>query len=243
MIDWQDRGIILNARAFGDTDALVSVLTASRGRVAGLVKGGASRKRQADFQPGTLGHVAWRARLEDQLGSLTFEVTRAYPNFHLDDRPRLTALAAFATLVHQTMAERAPVPDLFAAYETWLQHLDQDFWALVYVRLELGLLTAQGFSADLQTCALGGDAQQLSHVSPKTGRAVSQALAAPYAHKLLPLPAFLGGVQDLGAKELTAGLKLTGTLLARHAFAPLNRDLPDVRRRLVDVLSIPSSKP
>ena len=243
MIDWTDNAIVLGARAFGETDAIITVLSSSNGIVSGLVRGGASRKRQADFQPGVYGKVSWRARLEEQLGILSFEVVKAYPNFYLDDRSRLTALSSFSTMILQTLGERDPVPALFIAYETWLSNLDQDFWAHLFVRLELGLLAAQGFSVDLDECALGGDSNRLTHVSPRTGRAVSEELAKPYDGKLLKFPAFLGGTRDLGDEELTAGLKLTGTLLLRHSFAPLNRDLPSQRHRLTELLSIPSSDP
>ena len=240
MIEWQDRGFVLSAKAFSDSDALVTILSAAHGRVAGLVKGGASRKRQADLQPGNLGAITWRARLDDQLGQLTFEPTRAYASLVLDDRARLTAIQAFAALAMASLSEREPTPGLFQALETWLDHLDQDFWPLLYVKLELGLLATLGFSIDLDSCALGGDDRRLSHVSPKTGRAVSQDLAQPYIAKLLPLPRFLGGLNDLGQGEVAAGLQLSGTLLARHVFAAINQDLPEVRHRLVDQLSIPN---
>ena len=233
MIDWQDRAILLSARGFSDADALVTVLSAAHGRVAGLVRGGASRKRQADLQPGNLGQITWRARLEDQLGQLTFEGERGYATQVLDDRARLTAIQAFTAMAQQTLAERDPCPPLFQAFETWLEHLQEDYWALLYVKLELALLATLGFPIDLEACALGGDVRRLTHVSPKTGRAVSEDLAQPYASRLLKLPRFLGGLHDLGPQELTAGLHLTQTLLSRHVFAPLNKDVPDVRASLL----------
>ena len=39
MIEWHDRALILSARAFSDTDAVVTVLSHRYGRVAGLVRG------------------------------------------------------------------------------------------------------------------------------------------------------------------------------------------------------------
>ena len=242
MIEWQSRALVLSARAFSDSDCILTVLTENHGCVAGLVKGGQSRKRQSDLQLGTLGHVNWRARLEAQLGQFTFEGDRAFAAQCLDDRARLNALEAICIMALQTLAEREPAPGLFAAALTWLNHLQHDYWALLYVKLELGLLTSLGFSVDFSTCALGGSADELTHVSPKTGRAVCADGAAPYLDKLLPLPAFLGGAQDLGDQELSAGLNLSGDLLARHVFAPLNKDLPEVRHRLATRLSIPKIK-
>ena len=44
-----------------------------------------------------------------------------------------------------------------------------------------------GFGLDLETCAATGVTEDLTHVSPKSGRAVSRAAAEPYKDRLLPL--------------------------------------------------------
>ncbi len=238
MIEWQDRALILSARAFSDTDAILTVLTREQGKVAGLVRGGQSRRRAADLQIGNLVQVTWRARLEDQLGAFDLELERSFASAYLDDRARLSALEAFNAMAQQALGEREPVPSLFDATLTWLEYLDEDFWPQLYVKLELGLLAALGFAVDFDACALKGDANDLSHVSPKTGRAVSAQMAEPYAAKLLKLPQFLGGSSNLGDQEVLAGLTLSGTLLARHVFAALNRDLPEGRHRLAEHLGL-----
>lgn len=235
MIEWQDRALVLSVRPFGDTDALATLLTQDHGAVAGLIKGGQSRRRQADLQVASLGVASWRARLEEQLGQFTFDCDRAPANLVLEDRARLSAIKSLCAMAAQTLSEREPVPALYKAMSTWLDHLEEPYWAELYVRVELGLLATLGFSVDLERCALGGDANALSHVSPKTGRAVSARVAEAYLPKLLALPAFLGGCDDLGAGEVHAGLTLTGTLLAAHVFAPINKDLPEGRHRLAEL--------
>ena len=235
MIEWDDKALILSARPFGNTDAIVQVLTRGQGRAAGLLKGGQATRRQPSLQPGTLGQARWRARLEDQLGTLEFESEDQVAARFLDDRARLTALQSFAAMATKTLSEREPAPELFLAAEVFLNHLHEDFWPYLYVKLELSLLSTLGFRVDFQDCALGGDAGELTHVSPKTGRAVSRALAAPYLPKLLPLPQFLGGADEL-ADEISAALNLSATLLARHVFDSVNEDLPEARHRLADLL-------
>ena len=70
MIEWQDEGALLASRVHGETSMIIEVFTPSRGRHAGVVRGGASRKMAATLQPGSQVSVTWKARLDDHLGSL-----------------------------------------------------------------------------------------------------------------------------------------------------------------------------
>ena len=81
-----------------------------------------------------------------------------------------------------------------------------------------------------------GDTEGLAFVSPRTGRAVSEAAAGPYKEKLLALPSFLstGGVPS--ADELLQGLDLAGHFLERHVFWPQNKPLPAARSRFMESL-------
>ena len=104
----------------------------------------------------------------------------------------------------------------------------------------MGLLAELGFGLDLQACAATGMTTELVYVSPKTGRAVSREAGAPYAERMLALPRFLqpdGRGHGATAEDFTAGLRLTGHFLARHAFDPLDRPLPPARTRLESLVS------
>lgn len=55
-MEWQGEGTVIARRPHGETAVIIDVLTAQHGRHAGLVPGGASRKRAAMLQPGRV----WR---------------------------------------------------------------------------------------------------------------------------------------------------------------------------------------
>ena len=62
---------------------------------------------------------------------------------------------------------------LYDAFQILLESIDKDdLWPDLLVRWELGLLDELGFGLDLSKCAATGSNDQLSFVSPKTGRAV-----------------------------------------------------------------------
>ena len=113
--------------------------------------------------------------------------------------------------------------------------LDEPLWPAVYVRYELGLLAELGFALDLSRCAATGTTDDLAFVSPRTGRAVSAAAAAPYADRLLACPPFLSDpAQGANWAEVLDGLRLTGFFLERQIYATAGRSEPASRTRFVD---------
>lgn len=233
-MDWRDDGVLLAARPHGETAAIIEVFTETRGRATGLVRGGASRKRAADLQPGTQVSVAWRGRLDGNLGVFTVEPLKGRAGRLLDDADALAALAATCALLTAFLPERDPQPALYGPTLALLDALEiPENWPTIYAHWELLLLETLGFGLDLSACAATGGTQNLIYVSPRSGRAVSAEAGAPYADRLLPLPAFLrlGEAGDPGG--FAQALRLSGFFLERWAAAQHGFDaLPAPRRRL-----------
>jgi DNA repair protein RecO (recombination protein O) len=236
---WTDEGFVLSARRHGESGAVVHLLTRERGRHAGLVRGGGRQKLAAVLQPGNEVRAEWRARLEDQLGTLSVELRRARAASLLGDPIRLAALAAACAMTEAALPEREAHP---AVYEGMVALLDalgaSEAWTAAYVRWELALLAELGYGLDLARCAATGRIDDLAYVSPRSGQAVSRAAAEPWRDRLLPLPAFLLGAQaGAEAADLRDGLALTGFFLERRVLFPHGRSEPKARTRLVDLLA------
>ena len=86
-ISWEDEGVVLSVRRFGEHDAIATLFTAAHGRMAGMVKGGSGKQARALLQPGNLVKAAWRARLDTQLGVYTLEGMRAFAAEAMDREP------------------------------------------------------------------------------------------------------------------------------------------------------------
>lgn len=236
-MDWTDHGIVLTARHHGETGLVVNLLTAEHGRHAGFVPGGVSRRSRPTWQIGNVVEVNWRAKIADQLGNYSGELREAHAARAMDSATELAGLSSACALVDEALPEREPHPAMYDGFQAFLTVLGHEGWPAIYVRLELGLLQELGFGLDLEKCALTGTVEDLAYVSPKSGRAVSRTAAAPYAEKLLPLPAFLStGGLPAGPEELRQGLDLTGYFLERHVFWPHNKPLPPARVRLIESL-------
>ncbi len=236
-MDWRDQGILLASRRHGESAAIIEVLTPERGRHAGVVRGGASRKLAPILQPGAQLDLEWRARLEDHIGTFRVEPLRSRAGTAMGDRLSLAGLNAVTSLLLFALPEREACLPLYRRTETLLDLLDQpEIWPLAYLKWELALLEDLGFGLDLRACAVMGPlANDLSYVSPRTGRAVSRAGAGEWAERLLPLPPCMLGQGAAPDAEILQGFELTGHFLRNRLASELgNKPLPDARQRFVE---------
>lgn len=238
MIEWRDQGALIAVRRHGEGSAIVEIFTETHGRHAGIVRGGASRRLAPQLQPGAQLEVTWKARLDSHLGSFTVEPLRSRAALVMSDGLSLAGLNAICALLSFSLPEREAHGPLYERTQTLLDLLGRtDAWPLAYLRWELALLEELGYGLDLSACAVHGTNEDLSYVSPRTGRAVSKEGAGVWADRLLPLPDALLGVGPGPDAEILDGLKTTGHFLA-HWLAPAlgEKPLPPARDRLMEAL-------
>lgn len=237
-MEWREQGLLLGQRRHGESAAIIEVFTRDHGRHAGIVRGGASRKIAPILQPGAQLDLTWRARLEDHLGAFTVEPVRSRA-FLMGDRAMLAGLNALTALLSFALPEREAHPALYTRTLAVLDMMEEGpFWTLAYLRWEMALLEDLGFGLDLENCAATGAREGLAYVSPRTGRAVSEAAAGDWADRLLPLsPALVGGGSG-SVDDLVSGLRVTGHFLETQLAASLgDKPVPPARNRLVEVIS------
>lgn len=234
-MEWRGAGILLTVRRHGESSAIIDVFTPDHGRHAGVVRGGTSRKLAPSLQPGAQLDLAWRARLEDHIGTFAVEPLRSRAALVMGNRLALAGLNAVTGLLAFCLPERAAYPALYLRTEQLLDLLGQDdVWPLAYLRWEVALLEEMGFGLDLTSCAATGATEGLIYVSPKSGRAVSAKGAGDWADRLLPLPPVLRGEGAAPDAEVAQALRTTGYFLEdRLAPAMGARPLPEARARFV----------
>ncbi|MBT8416918.1 MAG: DNA repair protein RecO [Silicimonas sp.] len=238
-MEWREEGLLLSQRRHGESAAIIEVFTESHGRHAGIVRGGASRKVAPILQPGAQLDVTWRARLEDHLGVFAVEPIKSRAAVLMNDRTTLAGLNALTALLSFSLPEREAHPSLYAKTLAVLEMMESGpYWTLAYLRWEMALLEELGFGLDLTRCAVSGVSDGLAYVSPKSGRAVSEASAGAFKDRLLPLsPALLG--QGAGtAEDVLSGLRVSGHFLTAWLAPALgDKPVPPARDRLVDLLA------
>jgi DNA repair protein RecO (recombination protein O) len=239
-MEWSGEGLIIGVRRHGESSVIAEIMVEGRGRHLGLVRGGRSSRLAATLQPGNSVELTWRARLEEHLGLFTrAELTDARAARLIADRTLLYASQLLCDHL-RLLPERDTHDRLLGAVIRVLDGgLDPLALGMALARFELTLLDELGFGLDLTSCAVTGVTRGLSHVSPRTGRAVCLEAAAPYMERLFELPPFLLGAATATPGELAAGFALTGYFLDRHIWAARPVDPPATRASLLAILCDP----
>ena len=232
-MEWRDEGIVIGVRRHGETSTILEAMTRAHGRHLGMVRGGRSPRLQSALQPGNSLGLVWRARLDEHLGAYVVEPLTMRAGRLIESGLALSGVVYLGALL-RLLPERDPHESLFQALELIADRLDDVGLAPALIaRFEAQVLAECGYALDLERCAATGAREDLTYVSPKSGRAVSAAAGAPWRERLLPLPAFLRpGVAAPApeAAEIADAFRLTGPFLARDLFAPRGLPLPDSRR-------------
>lgn len=237
-MEWSDHGIVLGVRRHGESSAIVELLTRAHGRHLGLVRGGAGSRMRPLLQPGNGVHAVWRARLDEHLGNYSVEPVCLRASDFFASPHAIYGVGHLAALM-RLLPERDPHAALYEAFEALLEHLaDARTAAPMVVRFELQLLAELGFGLDLAECAATGTTDDLVYVSPKSGRAVSRDAGAPYAERMLRLPAFLQDAEMHPLSDALAdGFALTGFFLERYVLEPRGLPLHDERAHFIAALT------
>ena len=101
-----------------------------------------------------------------------------------DDPLRLSGLTAALSVCEQALPDREKLLPVFEALLILIEHIKEQeeiIWIATYIRWEIGFLGALGFSLELSNCTVTGTNDDLSFVSPKTGRAVSKEIGLKYS--------------------------------------------------------------
>ena len=241
-MEWEGVGIVLSSAPFGEADAVVTLLTNAHGAHRGLARGARSRRpSRSIWELGNILCVTWTSRVADQLGSFNAEMLEA-PSSELFDAPLQMAILASACAVGAgALWERAPHPRTYDGLVDLLARLTKGGAGVpALIRWEMTLLGELGYGLDLSRCAVSGQTDELTFVSPRSGCAVSAAVAAPWRDKLLRLPPFLIETDEDSNSTVTDwvdGLKLSGHFLQRDVFGQRHQPIPAARHRLADMVT------
>ena len=238
-MQWTGEGLIIGVRRHGETSVIAEVMVAGHGRTLGLIRGGRSSKFAATLQPGNTVQVVWRARLAEHLGTFVVELIDARAADLIADRTRLYASQLLCEHL-RLLPERDPHDRLLGlAVDALDDGKSKLILGMELARFELALLDELGFGLDLSACAVTGVTTDLTHVSPKTGRAVSREPAKPYCDRLLRLPQFLISEAPATPADVAEAFRLTGHFLAMHVWDTRQIDPPAIRDALIEAVADP----
>jgi len=236
-VNFSTPAIVCAVLPHGEHGVVARLLTPKHGLRAGYVRGGRGRGLRPVLQLGNAVAAEYRSRVTEQLAALTVELAQSRALLAME-ADSAAATEWVCGLVAAALPEAQPFPAVYTALDALLDAMagpDGAAWAGALARFELGLLGELGFGLDLSRCAATGEGAataDLTHVSPRSGGAVSRIAAAPYSTRLLKLPPFLLGQGRADWGQAADALRLTRHFLDRDVLEGRARGLFAARDRL-----------
>src|SRR3546814_16908732 len=103
---WQDDAVVLSVRPYGETAAIVQLLTRLQGRHAGLVSGGQGARLRGVYQAGNRLAANWSGRLPAHLTTLEIVRVTSSDDLVIEDSDSLAALSDAPAVCHRRTPER-----------------------------------------------------------------------------------------------------------------------------------------
>ncbi len=230
----KDEGYVLSAKKYGEKALIVTLLTKSKGKIAGFVSEGAGKKNRGLFQPGNKLFFEASARLEENMRRL-FRLELLEPNavLMMSDIRRLELMTSLLPMFTVLLNENEDVPLLYDVAGRFFAAADIREMLIYYAYFEFYALEYLGLGLSLDCCAVTGQTEGLTYVSPKTGKAVCREVGAPYHDRLFLYPHFVvDNRYDATYAEIFNVLKMTGFFLKEHFFKFHNLPVPLGRETL-----------
>jgi len=228
------RAIVLGTVDYGESDRVVTLFTAERGRLAAFARGArASRRRFGGaLEPFTLLSVEAKERRGAELLSLeSVQVERGFGALR-GDLARIACASYACELARELTREAEPHLDLFELLAAYLGGLDAAPPAAAGLRaFELGALRAAGLGPRLEACARCGEAPGgegtrlrfdpahgglLCHRCAAFASPAARDLSAATARALARLDAEGAGEGDLGPEEARESREALTAFIEHH---------------------------
>ena len=215
-MEWADRGIVLGVRKHGETSVIAEIMTRAPWAAYGAVQGGQGPHAPPALQPGNSVNAAWRARLEDHLGTTSLDAGRLRAARLMESAHATYAVQWLASLL-RLLPERDAQPSSarHVGHRARTRSMIRPSLRRWVVRFESAILNELGFGLDLTACASTGRRDNLVHVPPRTGRAVSRDVGRAVCRPAVAAAVFLMSEHRNGRKRHHRRHSMAGIRLDR----------------------------
>jgi DNA repair protein RecO (recombination protein O) len=150
-MNWEDEGYLLSKRKFRENANIISVFTSQRGKVAGIVYGGNSRKIRNFLQISNKIFISHNSKNQNRMGYFKTELIKPISPFYFNDKQRTSALTSLSSLLNILLPEEQPNKRIYQIFEDLLNSLNYDNWIILYIFFEISLIKELGYDANLSS--------------------------------------------------------------------------------------------
>tara|TARA_X000001036_G_scaffold291636_1_gene270956 strand:- start:116 stop:793 length:678 start_codon:yes stop_codon:yes gene_type:complete len=148
-MNWEDNCYLLSKRKFRENANIINIFTEQKGKISGIVYGGASRKIKNYLQISNKLFVAHSSKNENRLGYFKTELIKPIAPQYFNNKEKTSALVSICSLLNTLLPEGQPNINIYKSLENFINSLNLDNWIILYVFFELNLIKDLGYDTNL----------------------------------------------------------------------------------------------
>ena len=150
-MNWEETGYLLSKRKFRENANIINVFTSKRGKVAGIVYGGNSRKIRNYLQVSNKLFIFSNTKNDNKIGYFKTELITPVSPIYFNDKERTSALISLCALLNSLLPESQPNKDIYESFEKFIKIMNLDNWIILYIFFEIKLIKELGYDTNLNT--------------------------------------------------------------------------------------------
>ena len=150
-MNWEDECYLLSKRKFRENANIINVFTPNKGKVAGIVYGGNSRKIRNYLQISNKLFVFNNSKNDNKIGYFKTQLIKAISPNYFSDKERTSALISICSLLNSLLHESQPYKNIYKSFEKFIGSLNLDNWIFLYIFFEITLIKELGYDVNLST--------------------------------------------------------------------------------------------
>ena len=238
-MQFKDEGYIIGNKRYGENSLIINIISKNNGLISGFVKAGGNKKNNGICQIGNKVAFDAYARIEENMLNLKIELVSPIAVNFMNSASKLSTLSALCSLCMACLPEKENLERFYYYIDSFFELINEDNWLTHYCFFEFYLLEHLGIGLDLSECAACGSCENLTYISPKSGRAVCQESGKDYADRLYLYPHFIVDKNYYpNIAEMAELLKMTGFFLNKNFFRIHGLKFPQNRANLLQNLGL-----
>lgn len=150
-MNWEDEAFLLSKRKFRENANIINIFTSTRGKIAGIVYGGNSRKIRNYLQLGNKIHVIFNSKSENRIGYLKTELINPISPKYFNNNKKISCLLSMTSLLNLLLPEGQSYNNIYSSTNKLIMNFDSNNWAVFYIYWELNLIKELGFGINLKS--------------------------------------------------------------------------------------------
>ena len=150
-MNWEDECYLLSKRKFRENANIINDFTPNKGKVAGIVYGGNSRKIRNYLQISNKLFVFNNSKNDNKISYFKTDLIKAVSPSYFNDKERTSALISLCSLLNSLLPESQPYKNIYKSFEDFIDVLNLDNWIILYIFFEINLIKELGYDTNLST--------------------------------------------------------------------------------------------